>query len=66
MKIYKSAMCKNIQKTGHCPRGKFCAFAHTNSNNEGVFDNFGFHRSLEGLEELELLLERYKNRHREL
>lgn len=26
--IFKSTKCKDIQDTGYCPRGAFCAFAH--------------------------------------
>ena len=26
--IYKSTKCNDIQQTGYCPRGPFCAFAH--------------------------------------
>jgi len=26
--IYKSTKCNDIQTTGYCPRGVFCAFAH--------------------------------------
>jgi len=26
--IYKSTKCNDIQNTGYCPRGAFCAFAH--------------------------------------
>ncbi|KAA0202441.1 hypothetical protein HAZT_HAZT001404 [Hyalella azteca] len=26
--IYKSSKCNDIQQTGYCPRGVFCAFAH--------------------------------------
>ena len=26
--IYKSTKCNDMQQTGYCPRGPFCAFAH--------------------------------------
>ncbi|KAL5473876.1 hypothetical protein EMCRGX_G028440 [Ephydatia muelleri] len=26
--IYKSTKCNDVQQTGYCPRGPFCAFAH--------------------------------------
>jgi aerobic-type carbon monoxide dehydrogenase small subunit (CoxS/CutS family) len=26
--IYKSTKCHDMQQTGYCPRGPFCAFAH--------------------------------------
>lgn len=26
--IYKSLKCNDMQKTGSCPRGFFCSFAH--------------------------------------
>lgn len=29
--IYKSTKCNDIQQTGYCPRGAFCAFAHVES-----------------------------------
>jgi hypothetical protein len=29
--IYKSTKCNDIQQTGYCPRGPFCAFAHGDS-----------------------------------
>lgn len=32
--IYKSTKCNDIQQSGHCPRGPFCAFAH--SENTGM------------------------------
>lgn len=28
-KIYKSTKCNDMQQHGYCPRGPFCAFAHT-------------------------------------
>ena len=31
MQIYKSTKCNDIQQTGYCPRGPFCAFAHGDS-----------------------------------
>lgn len=34
--IYKSTKCNDIQQTNHCPRGPFCAFAHSESS--GKFD----------------------------
>ncbi|CAG2117230.1 unnamed protein product, partial [Medioppia subpectinata] len=30
--IYKSTKCNDIQQTGYCPRGPFCAFAHVETN----------------------------------
>uniref|UniRef100_A0A8C1FED1 Unk zinc finger n=1 Tax=Cyprinus carpio carpio TaxID=630221 RepID=A0A8C1FED1_CYPCA len=30
--IYKSTKCNDIQQSGNCPRGPFCAFAHLESN----------------------------------
>jgi hypothetical protein len=35
--IYKSTKCNDIQQTGYCPRGPFCAFAHVESN--GIHQN---------------------------
>ncbi|CAG2113741.1 unnamed protein product, partial [Medioppia subpectinata] len=32
--IYKSTKCNDIQQTGYCPRGPFCAFAHVETNEE--------------------------------
>ena len=29
--IYKSTKCNDVQQTGYCPRGPFCAFAHDES-----------------------------------
>jgi hypothetical protein len=29
--IYKSTKCNDVQQTGYCPRGAFCAFAHDES-----------------------------------
>ena len=29
--IYKSTTCNDVQQTGYCPRGPFCAFAHDES-----------------------------------
>lgn len=26
--IYKSSKCNDVQQSGYCPRGAFCAFAH--------------------------------------
>ena len=28
LQIYKSTKCNDMQQTGYCPRGPFCAFAH--------------------------------------
>ncbi|KAI6660655.1 RING finger protein unkempt-like [Oopsacas minuta] len=28
VEIYKSTKCNDVQQTGYCPRGAFCAFAH--------------------------------------
>ncbi|XP_060028635.1 putative E3 ubiquitin-protein ligase UNKL isoform X3 [Erinaceus europaeus] len=30
--IYKSSQCKDVHQTGHCPRGPFCTFAHTDKS----------------------------------
>nr|XP_046912518.1 uncharacterized protein LOC124493485 isoform X2 [Dermatophagoides farinae] len=32
--IYKSTKCNDIQQSGHCPRGPFCAFAHSENTDE--------------------------------
>ncbi|XP_017494249.1 PREDICTED: RING finger protein unkempt-like, partial [Rhagoletis zephyria] len=32
--IYKSTKCNDIQQSNHCPRGPFCAFAHSESCDE--------------------------------
>ncbi|KAI7697131.1 RING finger protein unkempt, partial [Sarcoptes scabiei] len=32
--IYKSTKCNDVQQSGHCPRGPFCAFGHSESNEE--------------------------------
>nr|XP_027195390.1 uncharacterized protein LOC113789985 [Dermatophagoides pteronyssinus] len=32
--IYKSTKCNDIQQSGHCPRGPFCAFAHSENSDE--------------------------------
>ena len=32
--IYKSTKCNDIQQTGYCPRGPFCAFAHIETSEE--------------------------------
>jgi len=34
--IYKSNRCNDMQQTGYCPRGAFCAFAHVQNNAKGV------------------------------
>lgn len=36
--IYKSTKCNDIQQTGYCPRGPFCAFAH-NDGKMITYDN---------------------------
>lgn len=28
LQIYKSTKCNDMQQSGSCPRGPFCAFAH--------------------------------------
>lgn len=30
--IYKSSKCNDVQQSGYCPRGAFCAFAHLDGN----------------------------------
>ena len=32
--IYKSTKCHDMQQTGYCPRGPFCAFAHVEQLDE--------------------------------
>ncbi|KAF2366836.1 Zinc finger CCCH-type [Trinorchestia longiramus] len=34
--IYKSSKCNDIQQTGYCPRGVFCAFAHVDQEMTAV------------------------------
>ncbi|CAG2164944.1 unnamed protein product, partial [Oppiella nova] len=34
--IYKSTKCNDIQQTGYCPRGPFCAFAHVETNGKPI------------------------------
>ncbi|XP_076366619.1 putative E3 ubiquitin-protein ligase UNKL isoform X1 [Tachypleus tridentatus] len=36
--IYKSTKCNDIQQTGYCPRGPFCAFAHVDKEISAVRD----------------------------
>ncbi|XP_013773708.1 RING finger protein unkempt homolog isoform X1 [Limulus polyphemus] len=36
--IYKSTKCNDIQQTGYCPRGPFCAFAHVDKEISEVRD----------------------------
>uniref|UniRef100_A0A6A7G6X3 RING finger protein unkempt homolog n=4 Tax=Hirondellea gigas TaxID=1518452 RepID=A0A6A7G6X3_9CRUS len=36
--IYKSSKCNDIQQTGYCPRGVFCAFAHVDQEMTAVRD----------------------------
>uniref|UniRef100_A0A3B4WFH6 Unk zinc finger n=1 Tax=Seriola lalandi dorsalis TaxID=1841481 RepID=A0A3B4WFH6_SERLL len=39
--IYKSTKCNDMQQSGSCPRGPFCAFAHVESESPGsVSDPF--------------------------
>jgi hypothetical protein len=37
--IYKSTKCNDVQQSGYCPRGVFCAFAHVERESppSGVF-----------------------------
>ncbi|XP_077979580.1 RING finger protein unkempt homolog isoform X2 [Glandiceps talaboti] len=34
--IYKSTKCNDMQQTGYCPRGPFCAFAHVEQEMETI------------------------------
>ncbi|XP_076305639.1 RING finger protein unkempt-like isoform X2 [Tachypleus tridentatus] len=36
--IYKSTKCNDIQQTGYCPRGPFCAFAHVDKEMSAIRD----------------------------
>uniref|UniRef100_A0A3B4UE94 Unk zinc finger n=1 Tax=Seriola dumerili TaxID=41447 RepID=A0A3B4UE94_SERDU len=38
--IYKSTKCNDMQQSGSCPRGPFCAFAHVESEPGSVSDPF--------------------------
>jgi hypothetical protein len=37
--IYKSTKCNDIQNTGYCPRGAFCAFAHVDRKSYFLIEN---------------------------
>ena len=34
LQIYKSTKCNDMQQSGSCPRGPFCAFAHIESKSQ--------------------------------
>ncbi|KAI1301869.1 RING finger protein unkempt [Halotydeus destructor] len=36
--IYKSTKCNDMQQTGYCPRGPFCAFAHVEKEMTAIRD----------------------------
>lgn len=38
--IYKSSKCNDVQQSGYCPRGAFCAFAHLDGNSYTYLCNF--------------------------
>ena len=41
--IYKSNKCNDMQQSGYCPRGNFCAFAHVENSRSG--SNASLHKS---------------------
>jgi hypothetical protein len=59
--IYKSTKCHDMQQTGYCPRGPFCAFAHVEQVDEDAEISGPGKMRIRTSSDAQFELARYKN-----